>query len=85
MPAPERDLLRRLFDAAVAAADPLVVLAPHLPPPPAEGVLELAGLELEGDAWLRAMRVLHVAARTLATHALSIFRVSRRSSIVFEP
>ncbi len=33
--APERDLLRRLFDAAVAAADPLKVLAPHLPPPPA--------------------------------------------------
>ena len=34
MSTPERDLLRRLFDAAVAAADPLVVLAPHLPPPP---------------------------------------------------
>src|SRR3712207_842069 len=35
MPAPERELLRRLFDAAVAAADPLEVSAPHLPPPPA--------------------------------------------------
>ena len=36
------------------------------PPPPAEGTLELAlasGVGLEGDAWLRAMHVLHVAAR----------------------
>jgi hydroxypyruvate reductase len=30
-PAP---LLRRMFDAAVAAADPMEVVAPHLPPPP---------------------------------------------------
>ena len=34
------------------------------PPPAAEGTLELALAEgLEGDAWLRAMHVLHVAAR----------------------
>ncbi|KAI1786444.1 P-loop containing nucleoside triphosphate hydrolase protein [Ganoderma leucocontextum] len=34
------------------------------PPPPAEGTLELAlASGLEGDAWLRAMHVLHVAAR----------------------
>ena len=34
------------------------------PPPPAEGTLELALAQgLEGDAWLRAMHVLHVAAR----------------------
>src|SRR3712207_5340502 len=43
MPAPERDLLRRLFDAAVAAADPLLVLAPHLPPPPAKGRIVVVG------------------------------------------
>lgn len=30
-----RAALRRLFDAALAAADPLACLAPHLPPPPA--------------------------------------------------
>ncbi|KAI0749213.1 P-loop containing nucleoside triphosphate hydrolase protein [Daedaleopsis nitida] len=34
------------------------------PPPPAEGTLELAlARGLEGDSWLRAMHVLHVAAR----------------------
>jgi glycerate-2-kinase len=44
MSAPERDLLRRLFDAAVAAADPLLVLAPHLPPPPAEGRTVVVGV-----------------------------------------
>ncbi len=43
MPAPERALLRRLFDAAVAAADPLEVLAPHLPPPPAGGRVVVVG------------------------------------------
>ncbi len=44
MSAPERDLLRRLFDAAVAAADPLAVLAPHLPPPPAAGRAVVVGV-----------------------------------------
>ena len=44
MSAPERDLLRRLFDAAVAAADPLLVLAPHLPPPPAAGRTVVVGV-----------------------------------------
>ena len=29
-----RDLLRAMFDAAVAAADPMAMLARHLPPPP---------------------------------------------------
>ena len=29
-----RDLLRRMFDAAIAAAQPARCLAPHLPPPP---------------------------------------------------
>ncbi len=31
---PPRELLRAMFDAAVASADPAVALAPHLPPPP---------------------------------------------------
>ena len=44
MSAPERDLLRRLFDAAVGAADPLAVLAPHLPPPPAKGRAVVVGV-----------------------------------------
>ncbi len=30
-----RNLLRRMFEAAVAAADPALCLPPHLPPPPA--------------------------------------------------
>ncbi len=34
MPADESVLLRRLFEAAIAAADPLEVVPPHLPPPP---------------------------------------------------
>jgi glycerate-2-kinase len=29
-----RDLLRHLFDAAVASVDPLTVVPPHLPTPP---------------------------------------------------
>lgn len=32
--ADDRDILRRLFAAAVGAVDPLKILAPHLPPPP---------------------------------------------------
>jgi hydroxypyruvate reductase len=35
MPASHRDLLARMFTAAVAAADPARVLPAHLPPPPA--------------------------------------------------
>lgn len=34
MPADPRDLLRRMFDAAVAAAQPAICLPPHLPAPP---------------------------------------------------
>jgi hydroxypyruvate reductase len=30
----DRDLLQRLFAAAIGAVDPLQILAPHLPPPP---------------------------------------------------
>ncbi|TCZ64886.1 glycerate kinase type-2 family protein [Roseicella aquatilis] len=34
---PQRDLLRRLFDAAVAAADPRLCVPAHLAPPPPPG------------------------------------------------
>src|SRR5690242_10374456 len=37
-----RPLLRAIYDAAVAAAHPDVVLAPHLPPPPRGRVICLA-------------------------------------------
>jgi hydroxypyruvate reductase len=30
----DRDILQRLFAAAIGAVDPLAILAPHLPPPP---------------------------------------------------
>lgn len=39
---PERDILRNLFDAAVDAADPATVIAPHLPDPPPGRTLVLA-------------------------------------------
>ena len=29
-----RELLRRLFDAAIASAQPALCVPPHLPPPP---------------------------------------------------
>ena len=35
----QRDTLRRLFEAAVAAAHPSACLVPHLPAPPARGRL----------------------------------------------
>ena len=38
----ERDVLRALFDAAVAAADPANVVPPHLPEPPRGRTLVLA-------------------------------------------
>jgi hydroxypyruvate reductase len=38
-----RSTLRALFDAAVAAADPLKVLAAHLPPPPLKGRCVVVG------------------------------------------
>ena len=38
----ERDLLRGLFEAAVAAADPAKVVPPHLPLPPLGRTLVLA-------------------------------------------
>lgn len=40
--APETDILRRLFDAAVRAADPAAVMAPYLPDPPPGRTLVLA-------------------------------------------
>lgn len=43
MTARHRDILRALFDAAVAAADPARVLPPFLPPPPTGRVILLAG------------------------------------------
>ena len=39
---PERDILRRLFDAAVNAADPASIVAPHLPDAPRGRTLVLA-------------------------------------------
>lgn len=39
---PERDVLRRLFDAAVSAADPANIVAQHLPVPPRGRTLVLA-------------------------------------------
>jgi glycerate-2-kinase len=38
-----RGALRRLFDAALAAADPLTCLAPHLPEPPRDGRVVVVG------------------------------------------
>ncbi len=38
-----RSVLRRLFDAALAAADPLACLAPHLPDPPRDGRVVVVG------------------------------------------
>lgn len=38
-----RGALRRIFDAALAAADPLSCLAPHLPPPPRHGRVVVVG------------------------------------------
>lgn len=39
----QRETLRRIFDAAVAAAHPNGCLVPHLPPPPAHGRLIVLG------------------------------------------
>mgnify|MGYP002783920763 FL=1 len=38
-----RAALRRLFEAALDAADPLTCLAPHLPPPPTSGRVVVVG------------------------------------------
>jgi glycerate-2-kinase len=38
-----RAALRRMFEAALAAADPLTCLAPHLPPPPRTGRVVVVG------------------------------------------
>jgi glycerate-2-kinase len=38
-----RAALRKLFDAALAAADPLTCLAPHLPDPPRDGRVVVVG------------------------------------------
>ena len=39
-----RAALLRLFEAGVRAADPLAVLAPHLPPPPTTGRVVVVGV-----------------------------------------
>jgi hydroxypyruvate reductase len=48
MPADRRPLLRSIFDAAVRAAHPDAILAPHLPPPPRGRVLILAAGKAAG-------------------------------------
>jgi len=45
-----RDLLRRMFDAAVAAAHPAKCLPPHLPPVPHDGRLIVVGAGKAGAA-----------------------------------
>jgi glycerate 2-kinase len=50
----QRALLRRIFDAAVAAADPAVCLAQHLPPPP-EGRTLVIGAGKASAAMARAL------------------------------
>ena len=50
----ERDLLRRMFDAAVAAAQPSLCLPPHLPPPP-QGRLIVIGAGKASAAMARAV------------------------------
>ena len=49
-----RELLRRLFDAAVASADPKVSLAQHLPPPP-KGKTLVVGAGKAAAAMARAV------------------------------
>ncbi|OHC65376.1 MAG: hydroxypyruvate reductase [Rhodocyclales bacterium RIFCSPLOWO2_02_FULL_63_24] len=49
-----RDLLRRMFDAAVAAAQPALCLPPHLPPPP-RGRLIVIGAGKASAAMARAV------------------------------
>lgn len=50
----ERDLLRRMFDAAVAAAQPSLCLPQHLPPPP-KGRLIVIGAGKASAAMARAV------------------------------
>jgi hydroxypyruvate reductase len=56
IPAESRALLRRLFDAAVAAADPARVLPPAFPPPPRGRLIVLAAGKAAGAAAAAAER-----------------------------
>ena len=49
-----RDLLRRMFDAAIAAAQPALCLPPHLPPPP-KGRLIVIGAGKASAAMAKAV------------------------------
>ncbi|MEJ6007366.1 glycerate kinase [Paucibacter sp. AS339] len=52
---PPRDLLRHLFDVAVARALPSAVLAAHLPPPPSRGRTLVLGAGKAGGAMAQAL------------------------------
>jgi len=48
-------LLRRMFDAAIASAQPAVCVPPHLPPPPPSGRLIVVGAGKASAAMARAV------------------------------
>ena len=54
MPSPQSLLLRRLFDGAIASAQPALCVPPHLPPPPA-GRLIVIGAGKASAAMARAV------------------------------
>jgi glycerate 2-kinase len=54
MPIEPRQLLRRMFDAAIAAAQPALCIPPHLPPPP-KGRLIVVGAGKASAAMARAV------------------------------
>jgi hydroxypyruvate reductase len=73
-----RALLRRLFDAAVAAAHPSRCLPPALPEPPARGrIIVLAGGKAAG-AMAEAAEQHYLGARGLAADRLTGIAVTRR-------
>ena len=63
---PERETLRKLFDDAVNAADPAMVLSPHLPAPPRGRTLVLAAGKAAAACDSRAVVVTRI--RTRQTH-----------------
>jgi len=63
-----RDLLRRMYEAAVAAAHPAKCLPPHLPPVPRDGRLIVVGAGKAGAAMAVA-----------AGEAAALLRPSRRT------
>ena len=54
MPSPQCQLLRRLFDGAIASAQPALCVPPHLPPPPT-GRLVVIGAGKASAAMARAV------------------------------